>query len=189
MAKTAASLQIAAILLIQFYAIAPLFSRQFIAYAHVLRCTGDHAACGCSAERIASHTCCCCQSKRLGFMTPASGGCNSGSGEAEPVVHMTLVQGDAERSSPGCCNKNPGKAKRFGKEEHNRLPPCICCVPCGGDPAFISVSLEKLKFLRPAIGHFQPATFTAGYPFLPQAAYQGRIPEPPDPPPRLSNLS
>jgi hypothetical protein len=218
MAKSAALLQITAILLIQFYAVAPLFSRHFIAYAHVMRCTGNHAKCCCSPEKIASHTCCCCLSKRPGFPTPASDGSNSGSEEAKHAEHMTMDQADDDRSlpacckkaisrraqqartdarhaetaipeKPGCCNKTPSKEERFGKDEHNRLIPCISTVPCGGDPAFISVALEKLKFLRPDIRHFPPAAFTAGYSLLPQATLQGRIPEPPDPPPRLSLLT
>jgi hypothetical protein len=214
-AKSAALLQITAILLIQFYAVAPIFSRHFIADAHVI---GAHAKCCCSPEKIASHTCCCCQTKRPGFPASASDGSDSSSGEAKHAEHMAVVHSDDDRSlpaccrkaisrrvqqartesgqaeaanpeKPGCCNKTTGKGETLGKDGHNRLIPCICSTPCGGDPAFISVSLEKLKFLRPAIRHFQPAAFTAGYPFLPQTVYQGRIPEPPDPPPRLSILT
>jgi len=161
LSKTAALLQIAAMLLIQLYAVAPLFSHHFIAYAHVMRCTGDHARCGCSPERIVSGTCCCCQSKRLGFFKPVS----------------------------GCCNKTPNRDKKFEKDGHNRLIPSIGAIPCCDDPASISVSLEKLKFLRPAIHLFTPAALSVEYHLLSRTAYQGRIPEPPDPPPRLFILS
>lgn len=218
LSKTAALLQITAILLIQFYAVAPLFSRRFIAYAHVVKCTGDHAKCRCSPERIAAHTCCCYQSKRLGFMTSASGCCNRAPKETRPAAPAACALPDAGTAVRDCCNRamarpepptrndsghsaleSPGKAgccatppesgPKSGTDEHNRLIPSLCSVPCGDDPASIPVSLENIKFLRPQPARFVPAACSAGYPFLPRTAYQGRCPEPPDPPPRISSIS
>ena len=193
----------------------PFSPNHFVAYAHVMRCTGDHARCGCSPERIASRTCCCCQSKRLGLFRSASCSSKNDSEEARPVApaasapigaeydccnkvvvpgrpsarNASLETALAPPEKPGCCNKNPNRDEKYGKDGHNRLIPCIGAMPCCDDPASITVSLEKLKFLRPAILRFVPAALSVEYPLLPRIAYQGRIPEPPDPPPRLFILS
>jgi hypothetical protein len=55
----AVMLQVVAILLLQWYPLAPHLSRQ---HGH-LQCRGDHRLCGCSPERVAAHTCCCNQRK------------------------------------------------------------------------------------------------------------------------------
>jgi len=199
-------------MLVQLYAVAPLFSPRFIAYAHVVRCTGDHDRCGCSPGRIASRTCCCYQSKRLGFFKPVAGGCGHGPEEARPAAAVArddaghdccdaangrgnVTQRDDRGDDPGstgkpCCAATaPAKAELPARDGQGRPIPCICTAPCGGDPAFSPASLETVKFLGPAVRRFVPAAFSPEYPRPPRDACQGRSPEPPDPPPRLSCIS
>lgn len=57
----AVALQVVAILLLQWYSIAPHVSRK---HAQI-QCSGDHRPCGCSPEKIVAHSCCCNQYKPL----------------------------------------------------------------------------------------------------------------------------
>jgi hypothetical protein len=189
-AKTAAFIQITALLLLQFYSVAPLFSRNFVSYARVMRCTGDHAKCGCSPERIAAHTCCCYQSKRLGFLPPPAGGSIASAQEGTSAAHMDADHCDFEKpGKSSCCTKGANRKALLAHDDHGRLLPSICSVPCGGDPAFTSVSLEKIKFLRSTILHVAPVEIMTAYLPSPNSAYKGRFPEPPTPPPRIPTVS
>jgi hypothetical protein len=189
-AKTAAFIQLTALMLLQIYSVAPVFSRNLISYARVMRCTGDHAKCGCSPERIAAHTCCCYQSKRLGFFTPPAGGSIAGAQEETSAAHMDADHCDFEKPVKlSCCTKGANRNARFAQDDHGRPLPCICSVPCGGDPAFTSVSLEKLKFLRPSILPVAPVEIMTAYLPSSNTVYQGRFPEPPTPPPRNPTFS
>ena len=50
--------QLTAIFLVQFYTLVPSLSRA-ITHDQPHHCRGNHVECGCSPERILSHTCCC----------------------------------------------------------------------------------------------------------------------------------
>jgi len=135
--------QVVAVLLLQWYAIAPHVRR-----SHVHQCRGDHSQCGCSPERIAAHTCCCYQRKAL---------------YSDMRDH---------RNKSHC-------AKRGG----NSSMAYIGIAPCGGNPKFITVSLDRLEFMRSEAQTALPAGCSFGRPSFLRETVNSRIMEPPDPPP------
>lgn len=56
------SVQLVALILLQVPLFLPLAGKVLFSSARGAVCHGDHRLCGCSAERIANHTCCCARS-------------------------------------------------------------------------------------------------------------------------------
>lgn len=199
--------------LLQLYAVAPLLSRSFSGHAGVLRCSGDHAQCGCSAARIASQTCCCFQSKQLLKSPPLSPLKTSDGPAAASAGHIgqhgaAAQPGEKDADASKCCppknstvqtvtspvndlarNPDNGTVKPRSRDAQGRLLPVLCAVPCGSDPVVISTALDNLKFLGSSTTFAAPAALTAAYPISRPDLFPDRFPEPPDPPPRLSLLS
>jgi len=135
--------QVVAVLLLQWYAIAPHFRQ-----GNVHQCRGDHSQCGCAPERIAAHTCCCYQRKAL-----------------------------------YCGMKNHCKKSHFTKRSGNSSITYIGIAPCGGNPKFITVSLDRLEFVRSKAQTALPTRCSFRRPTFLRETVNSRIMEPPDPPP------
>lgn len=205
--KTVALLQITAVVLLQLYAVAPLLSRNFAAHAGAERCNGDHAQCGCSSARIASCTCCCYQSKHLDISSsPSTESVRNEAPDTHADHHdQAVLSGKNAQQKPGnpdCCPKDrqtvlagniagrPGSAgtEPRTKDSQGRTLPSVCAVPCGGDPAVITTSLENMKFLCASDLRIEPAALSAELHHLRSILFHNRDLAPPDPPPRLSLL-
>ncbi len=63
--RTAALIQVIALLFLQVYSILPIFGHFVAPVRHSLVCCGDHQVCGCPLERILNRTCCCFRSAAL----------------------------------------------------------------------------------------------------------------------------
>lgn len=63
--RTAALIQVVALLFLQVYSILPIFGHYVAPVRHGLICSGDHLICGCPLERILARTCCCFRSADL----------------------------------------------------------------------------------------------------------------------------
>ena len=211
--KAALFLQITAIVLVQFYAVTPLLSSNFGVQAGTMRCTGDHAMCGCSSARIASRTCCCYQSKHLvkisSSVTEAADRETSvthtdhedhagspGTSDLQIVAKTDCSHKDAVRSAADVALRddlfnNPESARTEPRvqDHQGRTGATICAVPCGSDPAVITTSLDNAKFLCASVLLTEPAAFTTEYQHPRSTLFQSRFLEPPDPPPRLSLFS
>ena len=53
--------ELMALVFLQLSSLTPYLPRMISSALHPVECRGNHAECGCSPERIASHTCCCYQ--------------------------------------------------------------------------------------------------------------------------------
>jgi hypothetical protein len=161
--KFGAVVQLAVMLLVQFYAVAPGLARSLQHQASVGHCCGDHVKCGCSAEKIASRTCCCYLNKR---------------------INAALTE------KPSCCQKSAALEKHADHDDNlDRSTPAFSSIPCGCDPNYSPVTAENIKFIRPYLLHFASVpTFIGQY--LPKYhSYLNRYLDPPDPPPVLSILA
>jgi hypothetical protein len=160
--KFGAFLQLAILLLVQFYAVAPGLARSLHHHATVGQCTGDHVKCGCAAERIASRSCCCFQSKRV----------------------------SSAQLGKDCCKK-PAQAERHLDKDGglDRSVPAFTSIPCGGDPAFSPTATESVKFLKPYLVHATSVPVFTGQYFSQHHSLISRYIDPPVPPPQLSTLS
>jgi hypothetical protein len=159
--KFGAFLQLAILLLVQFYAVAPGLARSLHHHASVGQCSGDHVKCGCAPERIASRTCCCFQSKR------------------------------ADSAAKDCCKKPAAAAGSHLDKggDLDRSIPVFASIPCGGDPAFSPTAAESVKFLKPYLVHAPSVHVFTGQYFSPYHSLMSRYIDPPEPPPQLSTLS
>src|SRR6266567_4522263 len=155
--KSGVFLQIAALLLLQLYILLPSLARAVTPH-DTSHCFHDHRLCGCSPERIANHTCCCCS-------------------QHEP----------AEQAEPACCaGKHHAHDEKIAAR-HDKTPAqrYVCALPCGGHPQFITASLDKIKFIRFAASVVTPAVANASYPPPPRTIFESRSSEPPVPPPEI----
>lgn len=163
MNKTAAILQIMVMLLLQFSAVASGLARSLNHQNYIARCSGDHARCGCSPERIASRSCCCFQSKRLDHER----------NEPKPVKHS-------------CCKTEASAEMPDSHDDDDRMIPAISSIPCGSDSRFIAASAETIKFIFPMSPSLAPVSTVALH--FPNGCktYLSRYPAPPDQPPKIS---
>jgi len=157
--KFGAMLLLAVLLLVQFSAVAPGLARAFHLQTAVCHCCGNHAMCGCSAEKIASRTCCCYLNKRKSVSS----------------------------EKPSCCAQSD--AVENHADDLDRSTPAYSSIPCGCDPHYSPVSVENLKFLKPyTLYAASVPVFTRRYLPL-HLRCLTRYTDPPDPPPRLSLFS
>jgi len=163
MNKTAAILQIMVMLLLQFSAVAPGLARSLNHRSQLTHCSGDHARCGCSPERIASRSCCCFQSKRL----------DPEQYEPKPVKHS-------------CCKTEASAEMPDSHDDHDRMIPAISSIPCGSDSRFIAASAENIKFISPSLLCLAPIPTVALHFPNDCKAYLSRYLAPPDQPPKIS---
>jgi hypothetical protein len=163
MNKTAAILQIVVMLLLQFSAVAPGLARSLNNRTQLAHCSGDHARCGCSPERIASRSCCCFQSKRL----------DPEHNEPKPVKHS-------------CCKTEASAEMPDSHDDDDRLIPAISSIPCGSDSRFIAASAENIKFISPSLLCLTPVPTVALHFPNDCKTYTSRYLAPPDQPPEIS---
>jgi hypothetical protein len=142
--------QIMAILLLQFYQLAPHLSHKPIQP----QCRGNHAQCGCSPEKIVSRTCCCYHHK------------------------------------PTCCDKDQHHDEEsIAQKEKNPPSRYLSAAPCGSSPKFITLSLDKLKFLRTEALPLTPTAYSQSFPSPDRETGHNRFTEPLVPPPKPVFLS
>jgi hypothetical protein len=147
--RTAAVIQVTALLLLQVYALLPGLGHFVAPVSHGAVCRGDHRLCGCPVERIANRTCCCFKSSAMA---------------------MGMMEHHQMNSMPG--------------PDMNRLARFVC-PPCGSQPDFVSVSLEKIKFLRFEAISEEPHFLWVFNLSESGNTFQTRSNEPPDPPPEF----
>lgn len=153
--KIALAVQIAAMLLVQFYSLVPSLSLAFFSqeagHKRSGLCRGNHVECGCAPERIASHTCCCYRQKQ---------------------------------SCCDLSNQRDAQKAGQQNSDTSALPR-LCTAPCGSSANFITASVQQLKFVLPEthVATISGSFFLLAFPVEETAS--GRVAEPPDPPPKL----
>lgn len=145
-------------------------------------CSGDCRLCGCSAERSASHACCCWQKKLAA---------------AKNVKHCETPSASltAPAAEGSCCSKSAQHADHADEEsisaqadsasDSDTQSASISSSPCG--------SSKELTFFSNERGQHVPYLFLSGIPpqksiqisFLQPERLASRNGEPPDPPPKL----
>ena len=147
---------------------------------HVIRieCSGDCRTCGCSAERSASHTCCCWQKRLSAAKAP---------------------QASAAKAARACCSRNahcddhdndaPALTQQENSPARETLTVIINICPCGSGKDLACAAEESTEHI--------PCRYSAGIPvqraiqfaFLQPERLASRNCEPPDPPPKIYMLS
>jgi hypothetical protein len=200
--KTAVYLQIAAIVLLNLYAVAPLIFKPSIAYARSIKCVGDHKKCGCSPFKVSSGTCCCFKSGKIArtILSPdeaevqvAQQGSRSSekhcafSAPLKPESAAVEAIPTSAEKQKSCC-AGTGSETTASQDKYQKIIPEIKSSSCCGEPDQISVLLEKSKFIRQQLLNNPPqlSSFVA-YHFV--NMFQDRFPEPPVPPPQNSIFS
>lgn len=154
--KVALLLQITALLLVQTYPIAPLSPSRVSSQTEDEE-GSSHARCGCSAERIASRTCCC-------FMNPRS--CHAGSKKA-----TVAKRGRSGKNlwqiyvCPAPCGR-PGESYANSLASFKFIRPLFTVVPALHSAVFTSTIRNNHKniTLKPSIPPPEvtvPVLFTA----------------------------
>ena len=155
---TVALVQILIVLSLQAWCYVPS-AAQWATGRYYAACRHDHRLCGCSPERIAARTCCCCQT------APVKG-----------VFELTDKTTEAGRHH-SCCNRTTSP-KRY-----------LSAIPCGSRPDYFVTALDTSPFTRnetvrfarrPIFGIIAPAS---------PMALTSRTIDPPDPPPKTTVLS
>jgi hypothetical protein len=141
-------------------------------------CSGDCKTCGCSAERSASHTCCCWQKKLALAKKEAAD------------THKSCPTATIKTGS--CCDKhddhdqdNNAEIKVDNNSAKENETVSITACPCGNG--------KDLAFSVSENGQHMPFNFTSSTPdrtltpitSLQPGRLDSRYSEPPDPPPKL----
>jgi hypothetical protein len=149
-------------LMLQLSSVAPGYARLLHDHVEAIHCTGDHAKCGCTHERIASHTCCCYQN------------------------HLIIVGAPVKHS---CCTKTVAQETAVANEnDEDRSEPAYRSIPCGSDSRFVVIAAENLKFLQPGLLGIPAIITLTQQHLLLDVSYLSRALSPPDQPPKIALL-
>lgn len=182
-------------LIVQLSSVAPGYARLFSdEKPTALHCSGDHAKCGCSPERIASKTCCCYlnhkvksenfSSAELSEKNHSSHKSCCSKHEPPPVKKSCCDKTEAPQVKKSCCSKNI--SAEDVQESEESLVPSLSSIPCGSDPHAVVTAIDAIKYLP----HCQSLLLLGGdnQPEYLQfrVSYLSLAVPPPDPPPKLS---
>jgi len=150
-------------------------------------CSGDCRLCGCSAERSASHACCCWQ-KKLAEAKKLQH-------YAEPKSCPTAAASPAAKAAGSCCSKSVQhvdhadeaslSAQAAAATDRDTPTVSISTCPCGSGKDLTFSGGERFQHI--------PFRYLSGVPLQPvtQFAYlqperlASRSGQPPDPPPKI----
>jgi hypothetical protein len=200
---TAVYFQLAAIVLLNLYAVAPLIFKPSSAYAGTIKCVGDHKKCGCSPFKVSSGTCCCFKSGKIARTTLASDEEEAQAaqqGRQSSAKHCAIAvpqkpepaavgaaPATAEKQKSCCAGTNSDTATASQAKTDKAIPE-IKSSSCCGDPDHIFALLEKSKFISQ--NQFNnPPQFSSFVKYYQVSTFQDRFLEPPVPPPQLSIYS
>jgi hypothetical protein len=152
-------------------------------------CSGDCRLCGCSAERSASHACCCWQKKLA----------EAKKQRAKLDASCATATTASSQTAGSCCQK---PASHEDHDNEAVVPPqadsrpekstdtvSISTCPCGSGKDLAFSANEKTQHI--------PFRFASGIPIQPRTAFSflqperlsSRYDEPPDPPPKVFIIS
>jgi len=179
-------------MLIVLYPLAPLaMNSKVVAHAVTGECVGDCRICGCSPEARANHTCCCAKKKQMQngvekHPSIAKKSCCAASKPVEPIV-----------AKNDCCAKTMQHQQdaivqdsQHNDEQSNSGTTVLKCgCPCGKGKQLALAGFGSNELLPITINERMEtshvATLFAGL----SKRLASRHGEPPDPPPRLSQIS
>jgi len=145
-------------------------------------CSGDCRLCGCSAERSASHACCCWQKKLAEAKKQrAQTACATA---AAPVPHQadSDCQTHASHEHHDSEADAPPQADNGSEKDAARVSISTCPCGSGKDLAFsANETTQHIPFRFAGGVPLQPAAF---FSFLQPERLSSRYCEPPDPPPK-----
>jgi len=180
--KTAVVFQITAIVLLQFYAVAPLIFKSFTAHASSIQCVGDHKKCGCSPFKVSSQTCCCFKTGKIvktAFSTDVH--------DSETNQHASTIAAAAPVTSEkqkSCCIGTGSETTTASQTKTDKVIPEIKSNSCCGDPDHIFISLEQSKFIRQLL-FINPPPLSSFVKYYQINTFHDRFLEPPVPPPQI----
>jgi hypothetical protein len=147
-------------------------------------CQGDCRLCGCSAERSASHACCCWQ-KRLAM--------------AKAQQQNRALCQTAAKTGGSCCKKTAQhhdhedeasvSAQSVKKSAPDSVTVSISTCPCGNGKDLTLSGAEKTQHIPFRFLSGVPVQLAAKFPLLQPERPATRYGEPPDQPPKISIFS
>jgi hypothetical protein len=179
--KAAVVFQVTAIVLLQFYAVAPLIFKTFTAHASSIQCVGDHKKCGCSPFKVSSQTCCCFKTGKIvktAFSTDVHD--SETNQQVGTIAEATSVTDEKQKS---CCIGIDSETTTASQTKTDKTIPEIKSNSCCGDPDHIFTSLEQSKFIRQQLVNIPPqlSSFVTNHQ---TNTFHDRFLEPPVPPPQ-----
>jgi hypothetical protein len=122
-------------------------------------CAGDCAICGCSPERSGSHTCCCWQKK----------------------LQQVHEDHDDDQNEPDCC-------KKIHAEQKNKTV-SFSSRPCGSNKSMAFPGVEQTDVFPFRFNQRRLIVWESTLIVSPPVCRADWPGEPPDPPPKLPNVS
>lgn len=192
--KTAVVFQLTAIVLLQFYAVAPLIFKSFTAHASSIKCVGDHKKCGCSPFKVSSQSCCCFKSGEIAKTSFSTDDHDSETAKHDSIVPaksgLPLVDAApaAAEKQKSCCAGMSNEKTTESQSKTDKTIPEIKSSSCFGNPDHIFISLETSKFIRQQLIN-NPPQVSSFVKYYQTNVFHDRFLEPPVPPPQLTLIS
>jgi hypothetical protein len=152
-------------------------------------CSGDCRTCGCSAERSASHACCCWQ-KKLAIAKVQ---------QQNRALCQTASTGTAAKTGGSCCKKSAQhhdhkdeasiSAQSDNTSDLNSKTVSISTCPCGSGKDLGFSGAEKTQHVPFRFLTGMPVQKSTQFAFLQPERLVTRYGEPPDQPPRICIFS
>jgi hypothetical protein len=152
-------------------------------------CSGDCRICGCSAERSASHACCCWQ-KRLAMAKVH---------QQNRALCQTASTGAAAKTGGRCCKKSAQhhdhedeasiSAQSDNTSDLDSKTDSISTCPCGSGKDLTLFGAEKTQHIPFRFLSGVPIQLATKFSFLQPERPATRYGEPPDQPPKICIFS
>jgi hypothetical protein len=179
-------------LIIALSPLAPLaMHSKAVAHAVTGECVGDCRICGCSPEARANHTCCCAKKKLLqaGVERPPAVARECGCAASKPVEPVVAMNDCCARNKQHQHEENIQDVQHKNGHTSNNTTVLKCGCPCGKGKLLALTGLGSNELLpviiceRIEISHVETLFADLSH------RLSSRQGEPPDPPPKLPQIS